>query len=179
MSASEIEKNNFEEDTQHGRFLTFSLEDEVFGIEIKYVTEIVGIQSITKVPEVPPCIKGIINLRGKIIPVIDVRLKFGKEAIAYNDRTCIVVIDIEEVSVGLIVDNVEEVLTIDDASISPPPSNKTGFENRFMKGIGKVGGKVQLLLDCERLLKNDEIEIIEDIEQEAQGPEKARSTPIF
>ena len=163
MAVNDIDMNNFEEDTQHGRFLTFSLEEEVFGIEIKYVTEIVGIQSITKVPEVPAYIKGIINLRGKIIPVIDVRIKFGKEAIAYNDRTCIVVIDIQEISVGLIVDNVEEVLTIEDEVISPPPTNKTGFENRFMKGIGKVGGKVQLLLDCERLLKNDEKEIIEDI----------------
>lgn len=166
MALNEIEKNNLEEDTQHGRFLTFSLGEEVFGIEIKYVTEIIGMQSITKVPEVPDYIKGIINLRGKIIPVIDVRLKFGKEAIEYNDRTCIVVIDIEEISVGLIVDNVEEVLTIDDEAIAPPPANKTGFENRFMKGIGKVGGKVQLLLDCERLLKNEEIEIIEEIGQE-------------
>ncbi|MGV8906016.1 MAG: chemotaxis protein CheW [Acetobacterium sp.] len=163
MTEIDIEKNNFEEDTQHGRFLTFSLEEEVFGIEIKYVTEIVGIQSITKVPEVPTYIKGIINLRGKIIPVIDVRLKFGKEAIEYNDRTCIIVIDIQDVSVGLIVDNVEEVLTIDDEAISPPPANKTGFENRFIKGIGMVGGKVQLLLECERLLKNSEMELIEDI----------------
>lgn len=153
----------FEEDTQHGRFLTFTLEEVVYGIEITYVTEIIGIQSITKVPEVPNYVKGIINLRGKIIPVIDVRLKFGKEPMEYDDRTCIVVIDISEVSVGLIVDNVDEVLTIDDQDIAAPPENKTGFENRFIKGIGKAGDKVQLLLDCEKLLKADEFQVIENI----------------
>ena len=163
MSEVYDENKNLEEDTQHGRFLTFTFEEEVYGIEIKYVTEIIGIQSITKVPEVPEYVKGIINLRGKIIPVIDVRIKFGKEAMEYNDRTCIVVIDIIEVSVGLIVDNVDEVLTIDDQEIAAPPANKTGFENRYIKGIGKSGGKVQLLLDCEKLLKNEEIEIIEGI----------------
>jgi len=163
MSENFDDNKILEEDTQHGRFLTFTLEDEVYGIEIKYVTEIIGIQLITKVPEVLDYVKGIINLRGKIIPVIDVRLKFGKESIEYNDRTCIVVIDIAEVSVGLIVDNVDEVLTINDQDIAAPPANKTGFENKYIKGIGKSGDKVQLLLDCERLLKTDEIEIIESI----------------
>lgn len=152
------------EDTQQGRFLTFPLDEEIYGIEIRYVTEIIGIQSITKVPEVPSYVKGIINLRGKIIPVIDVRLKFGKGAIDYNDRTCIVVIDIHEVAVGLIVDNVDEVLTIDDEDIAPPPINKTGFENRYIKGIGKAGERVQLLLDCQRLLQHDEIEIMENLQ---------------
>lgn len=163
MSEIFEEKQGMEEDTQQGRFLTFTLEDEVYGIEIRYVTEIIGIQSITKVPEVPEYVKGIINLRGKIIPVIDVRLKFGKEPMEYNDRTCIVVIDIAQVSVGLIVDNVDEVLTINEEDIAPPPPNKTGFENRYIKGIGKTGDRVQLLLDCERLLKNDEMEIISQI----------------
>lgn len=164
MSLVYDENNILEEDTQHGRFLTFTLEKEVFGIEIKYVTEIIGIQSITKVPEVPHYVKGIINLRGKIIPVIDMRIKFGKDPAEYDDRTCIIVIDISEVSVGLIVDNVDEVLTIDDEGIAAPPANKTGFENRYIKGIGKANGQVQLLLDCERLLKADEIEVIEKLE---------------
>ncbi|MCR5481630.1 MAG: chemotaxis protein CheW [Clostridia bacterium] len=153
-----------EEDTQYGRFLTFSLKDEIFGIEIKYVTEIIGMQAITTAPEVPDYVKGIINLRGKIIPVIDVRLKFGKEPVEYNDRTCIIVIDINELSVGLIVDNVDEVLTIEDENIAAPPANKTGFDNKYIKGIGKAGDKVQLLLDCEMLLKNDEIELVESLQ---------------
>ena len=163
MSDTYDENKKHVEDTQHGRFLTFTLEDEVYGIEIRYVTEIIGIQSITRVPEVPPYVKGIINLRGKIIPVIDIRLKFGREPMEYNDRTCIVVIDINEVTVGLIVDKVDEVLTIEDDGIAAPPASKTGFENRYIKGIGKFGGNVQLLLDCEKLLKNEEMEIIEDI----------------
>lgn len=149
-----------EEDTQHGKYLTFKLGNEVFGIEIKYVTEIIGIQPITEVPEVPVYVRGIINLRGKIIPVIDVRLKFKKDAIAYNDRTCIVVIDILDVSVGLIVDNVAEVLSITDENIVPPPDYKTGFQNKYIKGIGKSGNEVKLLLDCEKLLTEDELELV-------------------
>lgn len=158
------ESNMMEEDTQHGRFLTFSMGKEVFGIEIRYVTEIIGMQAITEVPEVPEYVKGIINLRGKIIPVIDVRLKFKKEPMEYNDRTCIIVIDISDLSVGLIVDNVAEVLTIGDEDIAPPPSSKTGFENRYVKGIGKSGGEVKLLLDCGKLLANDEIKALGDIQ---------------
>lgn len=147
-----------EEDTQKGKFLTFSLGSQVFGFEIKYVTEIIGIQPITPVPEVPVYVKGIINLRGKIIPVIDVRLKFKKKPVEYNDRTCIIVIEIQNVSVGLIVDNVAEVMTIADENIVPPPDYKTGFQNRYIKGIGKSGSDVKLLLDCDKLLTEDEVE---------------------
>lgn len=161
------ENMNFEEDTQKGRILTFTLDGDVYGIEIRYVTEIIGIQAITKVPEVPDYVKGIINLRGKIIPVIDVRLKFGKEAMEYTDRTCIIVIEIGELSVGLIVDNVDEVLTIEDDQIAAPPAAKTGFENRYIKGIGKVGEGIQLILDCEKLLKNEEIDVLEGLNADA------------
>jgi purine-binding chemotaxis protein CheW len=163
MSEAINEEMEEEEDTLKGRFLTFSLESQVFGIEIKYVTEIIGIQPITEMPEVPAYVKGIINLRGKIIPVIDVRLKFQKEPVEYNDRTCIVVVDIENISVGLIVDNVAEVMTIMDDDIVPPPEFKTGFQSRYIKGIGKVGSDVKLLLDCNRLLGEDEIEDLNQI----------------
>jgi purine-binding chemotaxis protein CheW len=152
-----------EEDTQKGRFLTFKIGEEVFGIEIKHVTEIVGIQPITNIPEVPEYVKGIINLRGKIIPVIDVRLKFKKKPVEYNDRTCIIVIDIEDVSIGLIVDNVSEVVTITDENIVPPPTYKTGFQNRYIKGVGKSEEGVKLLLDCNKLLTDEEIENINEI----------------
>jgi purine-binding chemotaxis protein CheW len=150
-----------EEDTQHGRYLTFALANESFGLEINYVKEIVGIQQTTQIPEVPGYVKGIINLRGKIIPVIDVRLKFGKEQIAYTDRTCIIVIDILDISVGLIVDNVSEVLTIDDSNIVPPPSAKTGAHNNYIKAIGKVGNDVKLLLDCNMLFQNGEFDALQ------------------
>jgi purine-binding chemotaxis protein CheW len=145
-----------EEDTQQGKFLTFPLGNEVFGIEIKFVTEIIGIQSITYVPNVPVYVRGIINLRGKIIPVIDIRLKFKKPTVEYDDRTCIIVIDLKDTSIGLIVDCVSEVLDISDEDIVPPPSYKTGFQNRFIKGIGKVGSDVKLLLDCEKIITDNE-----------------------
>ena len=161
--ASVLELEDEQEDTQKGKFLTFALDKEEYGIEISYVTEIIGIQSITVVPELPDYVKGIINLRGKIIPVIDVRLRFKKPAIEYNDRTCTVVIDIKDVSVGLIVDTVAEVMIIADQDIVPPPDGKTGFQNRYIKGIGKVGNGVKLLLDCEKLLNDDEMDAISNI----------------
>lgn len=151
-----------DEDTQKGKFLTFSVGNENYGIEIKFITEIIGIQEITEVPELPDYIKGIINLRGKIIPVIDVRIRFKKEAVEYNDRTCIIVIDIKGVAVGLIVDTVSEVLTIDDENIVPPPDIKNGFHNKYVSGIGKVGNSVKLLLDCGKLLSDDEVDIINE-----------------
>lgn len=153
-----------EEDTQKGRFLTFKLGEEVFGLEIKCVTEIVGIQPITVIPEVPEYVKGIINLRGKIIPVIDVRIKFKKEPVEYDERTCIIVIDIDDMSVGLIVDNVSEVVTIKDEDIVPPPSYKTGFQNRYIKGVGKSKDGVKLLLDSNKLLTYEEKQDISEIE---------------
>jgi purine-binding chemotaxis protein CheW len=152
-----------QEDTQHGRFLTFALGEEVFGIEIRFVKEIIGLQPVTRLPEVPDYIKGIINLRGKIIPVIDVRLKFGKEPVAYNDRTCIIVIETSDITVGLIVDNVAEVLAIDDENIVPPPDTRSGIQNRYLSGIGKVGSDVKLLLDCESLFKESEVQIMANI----------------
>ena len=146
-----------EEDTQKGKFLTFSLENEFYGIEIKYVIEIIGLQPITEVPELPEYIKGIINLRGKIIPVMDVRLRFKKPYREYNDRTCVIVIEINHISIGLIVDSVSEVLSIQEENIVPPPDiNKSG--NKYIKGIGKVGNEVKLILNCDKLLSDNEIE---------------------
>lgn len=152
-----------EEDTQKGRYLTFSLGNESYGIEIKYVTEIIGIQTITEVPELPNYIKGIINLRGKIIPVMDMRLRFKKEPLDYNDRTCVIVVDINDISLGLIVDSVAEVLTIGEDNITEPPQLNKGFSNRYIKNIGKVGESVKLLLDCEKLLTEEEFENLNEV----------------
>jgi len=147
-----------EEDTQKGKFLTFPLGAEVYGIEIQFVTEIIGMQSVTEVPDLPEYVKGIINLRGKIIPVIDVRLRFKKPPMDYNDRTCIVVVEIKDVAVGLIVDTVAEVLTIADQEIVPPPQlNNGSYQQRFTKAIGKVNNDVKLILDCDRLLSDAEM----------------------
>lgn len=149
-----------EEDTLKGKYLTFSLGKEAYGIEVRYVTEIIGIQSITVLPELPDYIRGIINLRGKIIPVMDVRLRFKKEFREYNERTCIIVVDMEAVSVGLIVDSVSEVLTIEQENIVEPPNLGKDPQNRYIKNIGKVGNDVKLLLDCEKMFSEDEIKEI-------------------
>jgi len=151
-----------EEDTQKGKFLTFSLGNEFYGLEICYVTEIIGIQPVTEVPEVPQYVRGIINLRGKIIPVMDVRLRFKKPFRDYNDRTCVVVVEIRDVSVGLIVDSVSEVLSIRDEDIVPPQELKAA-QNRYIKGIGKVGTDIKLLLDCDRLLNDEEINTLSGV----------------
>lgn len=152
-------KELLEEDTQKGKFLTFTLGEEAYGIEIQFVTEIIGVQPITEVPELPAYIKGIINLRGKIIPVMDVRLRFKKSPREYNDRTCIVVIDINEMSIGMIVDAVAEVLSIPEQEIVPPPDiNKVG--KKYIKGIGKAVDEVVLILDCGKLLDEEEAEAL-------------------
>ncbi len=151
------ETDEREEDTQKGRFLTFNLDKEAYGIEITHVTEIIGIQPVTEVPELPDYIRGIINLRGKIIPVMDVRLRFKKKFREYNDRTCVIVIDIDDLSIGLIVDSVSEVIAIPDTEIvAPPEVSKSG--NKYVKGIGKVHSDVKLLLDCNRLLNDEDTE---------------------
>lgn len=151
-----------EEDTQKGRYLIFLLDQETYGIEIKYVTEIIGIQTITEIPELPDYVKGIINLRGKIIPVMDVRLRFKKPAKPYNDRTCIIIVDIHGSAIGLIVDSVTEVLSIPEEEIVEPPSMHKGYSNRYIKHIGKVGNDVKLLLDCEKLFSEEEWEELQE-----------------
>ena len=151
-----------QEDTQKGRFLTFPLGEESYGIEIKYVTEIIGIQPITEVPELPEYIRGIINLRGKIIPVMDARLRFKKPFMEYNDRTCVIVIDVGDISIGLIVDSVSEVISITDENIVPTPSIQK-INNRYIKGIGKTGNEVKLLLDCDKLLNEDEVDELSNL----------------
>lgn len=146
-----------QEDTQKGKYLTFSLGQEDYGIEIKHVTEIIGIQAITPIPEMPDYIKGIINLRGKIIPVMDIRLRFKKEPREYNDRTCIIVVELQDVAMGVIIDSVSEVVAISDQEIVPPPQLKD-YHQHYIMGIGKVENRVKLLLDCEKLLSDDEME---------------------
>lgn len=140
------------EDTQEGKFLTFILGDEDYGLAIRFVTEIIGIQKITPVPDLPAYVKGVINLRGKVIPVMDVRLRFEMKHRDYDERTCIVVINAKDTTVGLIVDTVSEVLEIPDDDIEESQHFRKGKGNQFMRGMGKVGDKVKILLDAEALL---------------------------
>ena len=146
-----------EQDTQKDKYLTFCIETEDYCIDIKYVIEIIGIQPITLIPEMPDYVKGVINLRGKIIPVMDVRTRFKKECIDYHDRTCIIVVEVNNFSIGLIVDKVLEVLNISEEDISKLPKISRKSHQKYVKGIGKVEDGVKLILDLEKLLNDDEL----------------------
>lgn len=145
-------------DTQKDKYLTFHLAGEFYAIEIKYVTEIVGIQDITEVPDLPNYIKGVINLRGKVIPVINVRLRFLLEEREYDSRTCIIIIHLGTTVVGLIVDEVSEVINIPEEHIDEPPKTMKGTKSRFIKGFGKVSTFVKMILDIEKFLNEDDAE---------------------
>lgn len=156
------------EDTQRDKFLTFRIGGEEYGIEIRHVTEIVGIQKITEVPDLQEFVKGVINLRGNVIPVIDVRTRFAMESRPYDDRTCVVVVNIREMSVGLVVDTVSEVLTIPQPQVTPPPKFQKNEENRYIQGMGQVGDTVKILLDIERMLGDGGIEKVQDLVTDAR-----------
>ncbi|WP_425365119.1 chemotaxis protein CheW [Fusibacter bizertensis] len=160
-----LEDQYLEEDTQKGKYLTFVLGEESYGIGIEHVTEIIGILPITEVPELPAFIMGIVNLRGRIVPVMDMRLRFKKTFNEYDERTCIIVVDINENSVGLIVDSVSEVTNISENDIVDQPLLSSGASNQYIKSIGKVGTDVKLLLDCEKLLTHHELEMITEVNQ--------------
>lgn len=141
-----------DEDTMKDQYLTFVVGEETFGFGIEYVTEIVGMQPITTVPDMQDYVKGVINLRGSVIPVIDIRLRFGLEEREYGERTCIVVVKMGELSVGLIVDIVHEVTDIPESKISEPPKVYGGAGAQYISGMGKLDDKVVILLDITKLL---------------------------
>jgi len=149
-----------DEDTLKDKFLTFRLKEEDYGIAIKYVTEIIGIQKITLVPEMPSHIKGVINLRGKIIPVIDMRIRFRFEPKAYEERTCIIVVDMGGAAIGLVVDEVLEVLSITEENIELTRNFNRSANNQYIYGIGKIEENVKILLDVEKILSEDEIQTL-------------------
>ncbi len=139
-----------------GKYLTFRLADEEYGVEILKVREINGLMDITSVPQMPVYMKGVINLRGKVIPVVDLRLKFGLEEIDHTEQTCIIVVDVGK-EIGIIVDTVSEVLDIKDEKVEPPPSMGRSVDTSFIMGMGKVGDAVKILLDIDRVLTSDEL----------------------
>lgn len=144
-------------ETQKNKYLTFSVDSENYGLNIKHVTEIIGIQMITEIPNQNPCIKGVINLRGKIIPTIDIRLRFCKEEIDYDDRTCIIVLDVSGMDVGIVVDRVLEVMNIYESDISAPPKFHGETHNKFISGIGKFEENIVLLLDSNAIINGDQM----------------------
>ncbi len=150
-------------EAQEGKYLTFGLASEEYGLEILRVREIIGIMDITMVPQTPEYIKGVINLRGKVIPVVDLRTKFGMETTEYNRETCIIVVDVDSVLMGIIVDTVSEVLDIQKEEIEPPPSFGAKLSTDFIMGIGKIKDKVVILLDVEQVLTLEEMSVVSSI----------------
>lgn len=146
------------DDEQKGRYMTFKCESKYYGIAISYVEEIITIQHITEVPETQNYIKGLINLRGKIVPVIDIRLRFDKEPLEYDDRTCIIVVNVNNTVIGIVVDTIAEVVLISDRDIVDPPRSASigASASQYIYGIGKVGDEVKLLIDPVKLIFEDE-----------------------
>ena len=152
-----------------GKYLTFTLDEEEYGIGILKVKEIIGMMPITSVPRTPDFVKGVVNLRGKVIPVMDLRLKFDMGAISYNERTCIIVVEIdseeETVLIGIVVDAVSEVLNIQENEIEETPAFGTKLDTDYILGMAKTEGGVKILLNIDKVLSTEEIT---DLEKAAQ-----------
>ncbi|TGN19978.1 chemotaxis protein CheW [Leptospira idonii] len=156
------DQDDFEEDdTLDGRFLIFSLADRSYGIEIKNITEIVGMQTITEIPDMPSFVKGVINLRGKVIALIDVRERFKMPFVGYDDKTCVIILNVNQQLVGLIVDTVKEVIKIQDSHMEDAPRFGEQEGNRFVKSIAKIKDEVKVLLNIDKLLKEEDVLAIE------------------
>lgn len=156
--------NSDQTDGLKSKYLTFVLGPESYGLEIRYVVEIIGMKQIHGIPKMPPFVKGVTNLRGSTVPVIDMRLRFDMPPREYDARTCIVVVRLEGVQAGLIVDTVSEVMEIPDEQIDQtPPISQTEGARRFMKGLGKLGEKVFILLNTPKLLFEGEAELLKEI----------------
>ena len=150
---------------REGKYLTFSLADEEYGIGILKVKEIIGMMPITTVPRTPEFVKGVINLRGKVIPVIDLRLKFSMEKIDYTERTCIIVVNLKsraaDILIGIVVDSVSEVLNIKAEDIEDTPTFGTSLDTSYILGMAKMEGGVKILLDIDRVLSAEEVAALE------------------
>ncbi len=154
-------------DNQSSKYLMFNLGDEEYGIDIARITAIEELPQITTIPDMPNFVKGVINLRGKVIPAVDLRLRFGIEEREYDDRTCIVIVSVDDSTIGLIVDIVSEVHEIKNNDIGPPPSFKnTSGKEQYISGLAKKGEEVKIILDVEKIISNEDKAILE---QEKNG----------
>lgn len=156
---SELCEKAQEQSMQKDKYLTFKLEVEFFALEIGFVKEIYNMLTIVPMPCAPDYVKGIINLRGKIIPVLDMRLVLGKESRDYSGRTCIIILYVNQAHCGLIVDTVSEVCGIPEENIEPPPGMVSIRSNRYLKGIAKIGNELAMVLDCEEIMRLQDQEV--------------------
>ena len=159
-----------------GKYLTFRLGDEEYGLEILKVQEIIGTMDITPVPGTPPFVRGVLNLRGKVIPIVDLRLKIGMEAAAQTDETCTIVVQARGVQMGTVVDKVSEVLNIASEDIEETPSFGAQVNTDYILGIGKLAGRVRLLLDIDRVLVDDDL--MDGLAGEAYAGVPAEELPV-
>ncbi len=147
-----------------GKFLTFTLAKEEYGIGIRKIREIIGLMPITAIPEMPAYIKGVINLRGRVIPVVDLRQRFGMPKNDYTERTCIVVVEMKsaqiEATIGIVVDAVSEVINIKAEDIENAPAFGAGLKTDYILGMAKMGKSVKILLDIDRVLSSDETALL-------------------
>ena len=150
---------------REGKYLTFSLAGEEYGIGILKIREIIGMMPITSVPQTPAFVKGVINLRGKVIPVLDLRLRFGMQAIEYTERTCIIVVEITgqagKIQIGSVVDSVSEVLNIKGEDIENTPTFGASLDTEYILGVAKMEGGVKILLDIDKVLSEGQISELE------------------
>ena len=150
---------------KEGKYLTFSLADEEYGIGILKIKEIIGMMAITTVPQTPEFVKGVINLRGKVIPVMDLRLRFSMEEMDYTERTCIIVVEIEgsagTIQIGIVVDSVSEVLNIKGDDVEETPTFGTKLNTDYILGMAKMEGGVKIILDIDRVLSGGEVAVLE------------------
>lgn len=172
LAAPNTENTTSDTNDRGGKFLTFFLADEEYGLEILKVREIIGMMDITPVPRTPDFLRGVVNLRGKVIPVVELRRKFGMEVIETTAETCIIVVQAQESEMGIVVDRVSEVLDIATADIQDPPTFGTTVDTEYLLGIGKPDGKVKLLLAIAKVLSPTELEEMHDLttQTDVQSP---------
>jgi purine-binding chemotaxis protein CheW len=152
--------------TTEGKFLTFILGSEVYGIEILKVREIIKLMDITTVPRTPDYLKGVINLRGKVIPIVDLRSKFTMPEVEHTQETCIIVVEVNTTSIGIIVDSVSEVSNINSGEIEEAPHLGQDIDTDFILGLGKTKERIVILLDIELVLSSEELETVEQLAKE-------------
>lgn len=173
----DIQKNE-EVDLNQTKFLTFWVAGQSFAIEVKNVIEIVGIQEITPIPQFPEYAKGIINLRGQIIPVIDARIRFKKDHKDYNERTCIIIVEVQKTLTGFIVDEVEEVIDIDNAQITKAPNVDGDETNKYISSVAKRENKVVLVVDFEKVLDDKEFDYVSQMTSVLSDEDKAKAVVV-
>lgn len=152
---------------REGKYLSFFLDHEEYGIGILKVKEIIGMMPITLVPQTPSYVKGVVNLRGRVIPVIDLRSRFGMESAEYTERTCIIVVEVQstggQIQTGIVVDSVSEVLNIRGSEIEDTPAFGAKLNTDYILGMAKLGGSVKILLDIDKVLNDDELTSLEKV----------------